>query len=45
MKEHREGKSHEVEMIVARLEQSTHHQQLLQVQQLQDTISKGCSSA
>ena len=41
LKEQREAKSHDVELIHTRINQSTHHQQLVQIQALKDAIG-GC---
>jgi hypothetical protein len=38
MTEQRDGKTHEAEVIMMRMQQSTHHQQLTHLQQLRDTI-------
>ena len=43
MQEQRDNKAHEAAIILTRLEQSTHHQQLTLVQQLKDTIGKWLS--
>ena len=40
MRDQQDAKSHEAAIILTRLEQSTHHQQLTLVQQLKDTIGK-----
>ena len=40
MKEQRDAKIHEAEIVMTRMEQSTHHQQLTHLQKLKDTISK-----
>lgn len=40
MMEQRDAKSHEAEIVRTRMEQSTHHQQLTQLQALKDSISK-----
>lgn len=38
VKDELESKHHDAELIWARLEQSTHHQQLMQVEQLKESI-------
>ena len=43
MSDEREAKSHEAEVIMTRMKQSTHHQQLTELQTLKDTISKSYS--
>lgn len=42
LKDQYESHSHEMEMVKTRMEQSTHHQQLTQLQQLRDNIGKYC---
>ena len=41
LKEQREAKSHDLELIRTRINQSTHHQQMVELQTLKDTIG-GC---
>lgn len=40
MREQFESKSHEAEVIMTRIKQSTHHQQLTHLQELKDTIGQ-----
>ena len=40
MKEQRDGKSHEAEIIMTRIKQSTHHQQITRVEEVKQAISK-----
>ena len=41
LRERLEGCRHEGEMVRARMEQSSHHQQLTQLQQLSDSMGEG----
>ena len=42
LKEQHEGHCHEAELVRARMEQSSHHQQLTHLQHLRDTIGQSC---